>query len=273
MKFITPTVELSTQFDEDAHLAKCARICYASEKTTGADKLKERLMNNKHFSMFRHINKCYIVPKKDINYNSLRATLNFYKECPYIHFKCGKDAIYIITNGQFVLEHPAFANKFSNYEINNYNFLNECPFDELHRFTIIVTTQISTSRELNRTSPNNIAEQSTRYVNFGKKGGIGICAPHFYFNLSKFNKFIVNTYFKFSEWLYNHLLSTGLAPQDTREFLPLCAYTKVAYTYTIAEWKHILNLRYYEITGKAHPNAKYIATLIKKEFNNRGYNI
>lgn len=27
-----------------------------------------------------------------------------------------------------------------------------------------VTTQISTSRELNRVSPNNIAEQSTRYV-------------------------------------------------------------------------------------------------------------
>lgn len=32
------------------------------------------------------------------------------------------------------------------------------------RYTFRVTTQISTSRELNRVSPNNIAEQSTRYV-------------------------------------------------------------------------------------------------------------
>lgn len=32
------------------------------------------------------------------------------------------------------------------------------------RYTFKVVTQISTSRELNRVSPNNIAEQSTRYV-------------------------------------------------------------------------------------------------------------
>ena len=45
------------------------------------------------------------------------------------------------------------------------------------RYTFKVITQISTSRELNRVSPNNIAEQSTRYVNLSKKNG-SICQPH-----------------------------------------------------------------------------------------------
>lgn len=42
------------------------------------------------------------------------------------------------------------------------------------RYTFCVDTQISTSRELNRVSPNNIAEKSTRYV---YEDGT-ICRPH-----------------------------------------------------------------------------------------------
>lgn len=42
------------------------------------------------------------------------------------------------------------------------------------RYTFCVDTQISTSRELNRVSPNSIAEKSTRYV---YEDG-SICKPH-----------------------------------------------------------------------------------------------
>lgn len=42
------------------------------------------------------------------------------------------------------------------------------------RYTFCVDTQISTSRELNRVSPNSIAEKSTRYV---YEDGT-ICRPH-----------------------------------------------------------------------------------------------
>lgn len=42
------------------------------------------------------------------------------------------------------------------------------------RYTFCIVTQISTSRELNRVSPNNIAEQSTRYVYENNT----ICRPH-----------------------------------------------------------------------------------------------
>ena len=138
------------------------------------------------------------------------------------------------------------------------------------RLTFCVITQISTSRELNRTSPNNIAEQSTRYVNFGKKGGITICLPHWWNNASWFKKFIHKTYWKSSELMYKFLLKLGFKPEDARGVLPLDTATKVVYTYSIKEWKNILDLRYFEKTGKAHPNAKIIGEKIYSELISDG---
>ena len=43
--------------------------------------------------------------------------------------------------------------------------------------------------------------------------------------------------------------------------------SKVAYTYTIREWEHIINLRVYEITGKAHPDAKIVCSQIEQILN------
>ena len=65
------------------------------------------------------------------------------------------------------------------------------------------------------------------------------------------------------EWGYNRLLKAGLKPQDARGVLPLDTYTVVAYTYTIADWKHILDLRYHGKTGTPHPNAKIIGEKIR----------
>ena len=65
------------------------------------------------------------------------------------------------------------------------------------------------------------------------------------------------------EWGYNRLLKAGLKPQDARGVLPLDTYTVVAYTYTIADWSHILVLRYHGKTGTPHPNAKIIGEKIR----------
>ena len=67
-----------------------------------------------------------------------------------------------------------------NFDINKYQISFEeikqikPIWDKYLRYTFCVVTQISTSRELNRVSPNNISEQSTRYV---YEDGT-ICQPH-----------------------------------------------------------------------------------------------
>ena len=69
--------------------------------------------------------------------------------------------------------------------------------------------------------------------------------------------------------MYMLCLKLGFLPQDARGVLPLDAATKVVYTYSAYEWKHILDLRYFETTGKAHPNAKLIAKEIYNELSIR----
>ena len=129
--------------------------------------------------------------------------------------------------------------------------------------TMVVTTQISTSRELNRTSPNSIAEQSTRYCNLEKKGGVQIARPHWHDGGTRWQRMVYGFVCRVCEWGYNRLLKSGLKPQDARGVLPLDTYTVVAYTYTLADWSHILDLRYHETTGKAHPSAKIIGEKIR----------
>lgn len=54
MKIIEPKVKLWQQGnDAKAHVARCARVCYGRE--TGNDEATiKRLINDEHWSMFRH---------------------------------------------------------------------------------------------------------------------------------------------------------------------------------------------------------------------------
>ena len=76
-----------------------------------------------------------------------------------------------------------------------------------------------------------------------------------------------------SEYESNYLnrINRGWSPEDAREFLPLCTATEVIYTYTVKEWRHIIDLRYYGTTGIPHPNAKIIAGMIRQELIELGY--
>lgn len=54
MKIIEPKVELWQQGDDSkAHVARCARVCYGRESGNDEATIK-RLINDEHWSMFRH---------------------------------------------------------------------------------------------------------------------------------------------------------------------------------------------------------------------------
>lgn len=165
----------------------------------------------------------------------------------------------------------------SELDISNKQFLEECSnYPELFKFyimTFCITTQISTSRELNIKSPNAIAEMSTRYCS--SKDGLEICRP-WWFKSSKED--IVTGHCPFDELLYydmvskvegayKALLDEGMKPENARGLLPLDTATKVIYTYSIREWQHILDLRLYDKTDKAHPNAHVVMQMVKDQIN------
>lgn len=272
MILIEPKVELLKEDDFYSHVANCARVCYASNNNSNISDeqfCKNVLIANNHLSMFRHATIYCKYNKNDWN----RYTVDTFHLAQNINVIDLED-LYVIMNGQSYLEFKR-NNIAENLKIDSH-IIKDLPneLNEYKRFTFKVTTQISTSRELNRVSPNNIAERSTRYCNYSKDkfdNQICICKPYYYDNLEIADQLaFIN---RMSEYEGNYLnrISRGWKPEDAREFLPLCTATEVVYTYNVREWRHIIDLRYYGTTGKPHPNAKIIAGMIRDQLIYLGY--
>ena len=266
MELIEPKVELLSELGitPESHIARCARVCYGreyKEPNQEADKkLVEGLIKRGHLSMLRHAS-MYLGHIEDIpqlltmrianssywNFNEEYASTNLQE---FMQSGVGKETVTVIDNNRFLekcAKHPRLF--------------------ELYRLTFCITTQISTSRELNRVSPNAIAERSTRYCS--ARDGLEICKP-WWFNPKEKpgNSYIFYKSWKNAEESYKAALETGMKPEDARGVLPLDTATKVIYTYSVQEWKHILDLRLYDKTGKAHPNCHVVMQMVKDQINN-----
>lgn len=267
MELIEPEVKLLSELGitPESHIARCARVCYGreyKEPNQEADKkMVEGLIKRGHLSMLRHAS-MYLGHIEDIpqllamrianssywNFNEEYASTNLQE---FMQSGFGKETVTVIDNNRFLedcAKHPRLF--------------------ELYRLTFCITTQISTSRELNRVSPNAIAERSTRYCS--SMGGLAICRP--WWIKSPVDDIAVNalSYYNLAceaEKTYMTLLLKGMKPEDARGVLPLDTATKVIYTYSVQEWKHILDLRYYGTTGKPHPNCHVVMQMVKDQIN------
>lgn len=282
MKIIEPKVELWQQgSDAKAHVARCARVCYGRESGNDEATVK-RLLDNKHWSMFRHITYHIIANDSDKDLENL--IINYANTIGFsYHYE--KHIYYITVNGNWALDHKVSFEYLSKYIVPIEDFRNTEIGFHMMRYTFCVDTQISTSRELNRVSPNNIAEKSTRYV---YEDG-NICRPHW---MTDEEVDYLNNEPIFEEWCDSHkkasiyrdscndsfnkyklLVDIGMRRQDARGVLPLDTATRCVYTYSIDEWFDIIRKRVYNTTGKAHPNATIICKLIEQELNGLGYEV
>lgn len=290
MRILEPKIELWQQGeDKVAHVARCARVCYGRE--SGNDEaLYGGLERRNHLSMYRH--ETYYAAINTVDKRSLVfEALAGYQHCPYINYVTFKGKTYIVTNGNFIRDISKSNPVLFHLIYNNQITLKEAEqiepiWEHFMRYTFYVVTQISTSRELNRVSPNNIAEQSTRYV---YENGT-ICRPHW---MTKEEAEYINTESILNDdWIVNHafakryiwtidnsfhwykeLIDSGLPREDARGVLPLDTATRCVYTYSVDEWFEIIKKRVYNITGKSHPNATIICKLIEQELNGLGYEV
>lgn len=274
MKIVEPKVEMWTQENPISHVAKCARVCYGKEEGDD-EKLYNVLLKNKHHSMFRHETHYFITP---INNVCAEDLVRYYNKDIGFNSKSYKGRFFIVVNGQWCVNHKEDFKYLKKFEVSVDEFKKIEDVSNMIRYTFCLTTQISTTRELNRTSPNNIAERSTRYVEEG-----AICKPHWmdlegngsvwsemYKDIS-ITKYVDGCEHQFNN--YKILINNGMKREDARGVLPLDTATKVVYTYNIDEWKNIINLRYYGTTGRPHPNAKLIIGMVKDELEKLGYKL
>lgn len=279
MKIIEPKVELWQQGnDAKAHVARCTRVCYGRE--TGNDEATiKRLINDGHWSMFRHGTYYMIANDSD---KTLETIIINYANTIGFSYYYEKHVYYITVNGNWVLDHKTQFGYLSKYIVPIEDFCNTEIGFHMMRYTFCVDTQISTSRELNRVSPNSIAEKSTRYV---YEDG-SICRPHWIsqkeaelFNNDNnvdldeaMNIYLNGCKRDFEE--YKILVDKyKIHRQDARGKLPLDTATRCVYTYSTKEWFDIIKKRVYHTTGKAHPNATIICKLIEQELNGLGYEV
>ena len=185
------------------HVVKCASICYGNDPFKEPElpidyiKIYNNLLRQKHISPLRHSTYYYIIPETAlINNIDLNPTY------------CGRAydfdtrQIFASVNGQYYRDNDStFRMFYDKYRVSKKAYIAAIKsLNKIHtreeafatlRYTFILTTQISTSRELNRVSPNNICEQSTRFCKFSlPKFGedVTICQPHWLDICEQFSK-------------------------------------------------------------------------------------
>jgi thymidylate synthase (FAD) len=182
MKIIKPSAKLVLQENVYDHIVAGAKICYATEKEVDTYKFIKNLLDKGHKSPLRHGTVVLNLDKDKIEKSMFDYILDFYRNDPYsyttyiVKDNSITNIAQIVTNMQVIIDNDRLDDL--QYAIKDIYTDVKNP-----RYTFEVVTQISTSRELNRVSPNNITEQSTRFCNFaGDKFGneITICVPHWF---------------------------------------------------------------------------------------------
>jgi thymidylate synthase (FAD) len=121
-------------------------------------------------------------------------------------------------------------------------------------------TNRGVTHEMVRHRLASFSQESTRYVNYSKKGEYTIILPLWYRDMKDSNK----NHIARKVWLnsmyhacqtYETLMNKGRKAQEARGVLPNDLKTEIIITANIREWRHIFNLR---CAPAAHPEMREI---------------
>lgn len=277
MKIIEPKVKEIKDFEGVDNfykaVARAARICYASDKTTDDKALVERLIKSEHFSPFEHAVIYFPLDK----FTSPEIQTMYYLCLLRNRFTIvDKKNNIVAINGRVLIEEFLLWGDDWSEVIEK---LDEDYFPEMKKIEIhpnifksfIIDTSIGCTREMNRHHDNfYICEQSTRYCNFSKdKFGneVAFNKPYWYDQGKALDQSTWDTAMRMAEELYITMVKEGSPTDIARGVLPLDTHTRAIYTATTNEWQHIIDLRLKGTTGKPHGDIKIIAEKINNIIN------
>ena len=261
------------------HIEKCARVCYKSEDKitdTSYEGMIKMLKNNKHLSVLEHGTVYLSIPhgllttegfsaldKYNTNkYSICKEVVDFSNDTDLI----GLGSLCITTNMRVLVE--------NGWE-DDLKYL--CEPTEYHakRITFNVVCSRGISHELVRHRNASFSQESQRYVNYNKKGGITFIKPSILkdIDIPEYPEYtdITNLHlkpFKFlhswykAEQTYNELLKFKYKPEIAREVLPNACKTELMVTmYEDYFLNHFLPLR---TASTAHPDMQVLANKMKE---------
>ena len=205
--------------------------------------------------------------------------IEFVEKCPYYKDNPYSKSHLIHLNSDMVYPNVLYGYNFKGgieYQIvsTNYrvlienNWLNDlqylCSPTESHekRYTMRFITDVGVCRELLRHRVFSFLNESTRYCNYsnGKFGGeVTFISPSWYHHdpnvtwedmkSANFREICKQT-----EAAYLNSIKNGATPQEARQVLPFATKTELIMTGFSSDWRHALDLRLFEKTGRVHPD-------------------
>lgn len=141
-------------------------------------------------------------------------------------------------------------------------------------FSVKFTVDRGVSHEIVRHRVASFAQESTRYCNYGNKGGeITVIEPCYLMDGA-----VANWDIKYSSWralcenaelMYLRMLKAGATPEEARAVLPTSLKTTIVMTANLREWRHFFNLRAVGVTGKPHPQMLEVAIPLLKDVQSK----
>lgn len=136
--------------------------------------------------------------------------------------------------------------------------------------TLLLVTDRGMTHEIVRHRVASYSQESTRYCNYGNKGGeITVIKPDLSESGNENQATAGEAWHQAmtaSEDAYLGLIGCGVAPQHARSVLPTCLKTEIAVTANMRQWRHMMGLRLGNKAGKAHPQIRALFRLIRDKF-------
>lgn len=284
MKLIESKVEYIPQEEGLEGIYKAielaGRTAYHSQDKITPDSAKDfvdRMIKSKHYAALEHGTVYLAIPYTDEETLShYRGVAGKYNEIEFT--KYSKVTMmrgthnYVTSNYRFLIE---------NNWLDDLQYL--CLPTEFHekRYTMRFTCSRAIAQELTRHRVFSFLMESQRYINYSKErhgGEITFIIPSWFEQRTVFLKESlpndvvlgakvcskINSYndremvalkaLALSERNYMYLLNSGMTPQQARDVLPNATKTELIMTDFASDWRHLLDLRLFEKTGKVHPD-------------------
>ena len=141
-------------------------------------------------------------------------------------------------------------------------------------FSVKFIVDRGVSHEIVRHRVASFAQESTRYCNYGTKGGEITVIEPFYLMADSVNVSTDNWSERYGAWVsaceeaeksYLRMITDGASPQEARAVLPTSLKTEVVMTANLREWRHFFSLRACGVTGKPHPQMLEVAVPLLKD--------
>jgi len=126
--------------------------------------------------------------------------------------------------------------------------------------TVLFRIDRGITHELVRHRLFSFTQESTRFVNYKKKGGMDFIKP---VQLPPALNADLQMDISYAEASYIRLLENGCSPQVARAILPTCLAATIATTGNLRNWRHFLIMR---TTQETHPDFKAVTIPLLYKF-------